>query len=150
MQTTELRVRPVIRHAITRYVTERHTNGRQSGMSQLMCEVGSEDFAEEIKEALELKDAPRKYVLVERTFKPEARVYYAEWPDQARQHKEVLEKFYPDSEFQIFACLIEDPIELARRKVDSASWAPLAIVGGELTVEAYRQKVRPEEDQQSR
>ena len=72
MQSTEIRVRPVIRHVVTRY-----TAGPGGG-SEVLGEFDSESQAEQVADAMRSVHWPKKYVLVQVTFEPETKAFYAE------------------------------------------------------------------------
>lgn len=67
METTEIRVRPVIRHAITRFVAGQHADGMSYGSSECLGEFSHESYAEEVAQAMREKVAMREYALVEET-----------------------------------------------------------------------------------
>jgi hypothetical protein len=76
MKTTEIRVRPVIRHAVTRFTQEERAAG-----SECMGEFASEQYAEEVARALKEKHAPREFILVQETpgmTHPEVRYAYSQ------------------------------------------------------------------------
>lgn len=84
MKTTSIRVRPVIRHAVTRHTSEVMEDGRGSGGSECLGEFSHESYAEEVAQALQEKHAPREFVIVERTLgAAEARVTYAYSEEEA-------------------------------------------------------------------
>jgi hypothetical protein len=73
MSTVEFRVRPVIRHVVTR-----HTSTENSGSLETLGEFGNEGYAEIVSQALKERAAPREYVVVESTLGAvQAAVYYA-------------------------------------------------------------------------
>ncbi len=80
MSIPEFRVRPVIRHVVTRY-TPAHSPapGALNGPSlETLAEFDSEGYAEIVREALADRVAPREFVIVEQTLGAvEARVTYA-------------------------------------------------------------------------
>jgi hypothetical protein len=69
MQKPEFRVRPVIRHVVTRYTPSHSPEpGVINGPSlETLGEFDSEGYAEIVKEALDEMAAPREYVIVEST-----------------------------------------------------------------------------------
>jgi hypothetical protein len=73
MKTTEIRVRPVVRHAVTRFTQE-----ERGASSECMGEFANEQYAEEVAEALKDKHAAREYVMVQETPGLETpKVFYA-------------------------------------------------------------------------
>jgi hydrogenase maturation factor len=75
MKTTGIRVRPVIRHVVTKWESDPE-NG--AGGSACIAEFNHESYAEEVAEALREKYAKREYAIVEETMgEPTARVTYA-------------------------------------------------------------------------
>lgn len=98
MKTTEIRVRPVIRHAVTRYMSEPETG---CGGSELLAEFSHEAYAEEVAQALKEQSAQRDYVLVQETVgEIMAKVYYAYSEEDARAKLSGM----PDSEsYKVFS-----------------------------------------------
>lgn len=83
MSTPEFRVRPVIRHVVTRYTPP---DSPEPASVETLAEFDSEGYAEIVKEALAEKVAPREFVIVESTMgEPMARVTYAYSEDEAIQ-----------------------------------------------------------------
>ena len=81
MKTTEIRVRPVIRHAVTRFTSEVHEDERCSGSSECMGEFSHESYAEEVAKALIQVQAPREFIIVQETpglTNPEVRYAYSQ------------------------------------------------------------------------
>lgn len=73
MSKPEFRVRPVVRHVVTRYTSEAH-----SGSLETLGEFNNEGYADIVTEALRERVAPREYVIVEQTQgDPMARVLFA-------------------------------------------------------------------------
>lgn len=107
----DIRVRPALRHSITRYTRD----GNNSGVETL-CEVANERYAEEIMEALRVKNAPKTYSIIQRSFDVMVMVVYADELEQAARYKEQLEKFY-HQEFRIYEREITDPVKLAAWKI---------------------------------
>lgn len=106
-----IKVKPVVRHVVTKSESTTWSDGGTGGSAGTICEVASESAANEIARALELLHAPRRYVVVQRTFEPENNiVYYADTRDQAEQFKGVLQKFHR-TDFRIFEEPILDPRE---------------------------------------
>jgi hypothetical protein len=111
--TVTIKVRPSVRHVITRDVSTVHSDGRGSGSSGPLCEVNNEETANEIARALELLHAPRRYVVVQRSFEPgNCVVYYAYSSYQAEQFKDVLQQFY-QTDFRIYEQVLTDPRDIA-------------------------------------
>jgi hypothetical protein len=111
--TISIKVRPTVRHVITRDESITHSDGRGSGSSGPLCEVSNEEAANEIARALELLHAPRRYVVVQRSFEPgNCVVYYAYSQYQAEQFKDVLQQFY-QTDFRIYEQVLTDPRDIA-------------------------------------
>jgi hypothetical protein len=82
MTTPEFRVRPVIRHTITRY---HPPSPNTSSCVETLGEFDSEGYAEIVREALAERVAPREYVIVESTMgEVMARVHYAYSEDEVQ------------------------------------------------------------------
>lgn len=82
MKTVGIRVRPVIRHVVTKWESDPE-NG--AGGSSPMGEFDHESYADEVAEALRDKYAPRVYAIVEETIgEVQARVWYAYSPEEAQ------------------------------------------------------------------
>jgi hypothetical protein len=127
MKTTDIRVRPVIRHAVTRYTSETGESGFCSGGSESLGEFSHEAYAEEVAEALKAAHKPKQYALVERGFDTSVQVYYAEEPEQAEYYKRQLEAHY-GAEFRVFEREVTDPIVLGRyAATQKGTWAPLTL-----------------------
>lgn len=84
MQLPEFRVRPVIRHVVTRYTPADplppgvNSAEGSRGSLQTLGEFDSEGYAEIVREALAEKAALREYAIIEETMgEPMARVVYA-------------------------------------------------------------------------
>jgi hypothetical protein len=74
MKTTEIRVRPVIRHVVTTFTPQSCGDGG----SRAIGEFDSEAHAEEVAQALKEMHAPREYVMVQETPGLETpKVFYA-------------------------------------------------------------------------
>jgi hypothetical protein len=92
MSNPEFRVRPVIRHVVTRYTKAEplppgccSTDGPRGGLETL-GEFDSEGYADIVAEALAEKAAQREYVLVQETVGGiMAKVYYAYGEGEAQQ-----------------------------------------------------------------
>lgn len=79
MKTTDIRVRPVIRHAVTRFTQD----GRSAG-SEMIGEFANEAYAEEVAQVLTEKACRREYVIVEQTMgELTARVTFAYSEEEA-------------------------------------------------------------------
>lgn len=117
MSTTEIRVRPVVRHAVTRFTQD----GRSAG-SEMIGEFANEAFAEEVAEALSRKTAPRQYIIVERTFDAAARICYADHASVADEIKTDMEREL-GSEFRVYSREMTDPIAIARVQMESEEQA---------------------------
>jgi hypothetical protein len=82
MKQVEIRVRPVIRHVVTRFSEERTSALDEppayKRQLETLGEFDSEGYAEIVAEALAEKAAPREYVVVQDTIgEVMAKVYYA-------------------------------------------------------------------------
>lgn len=115
MSHVEIRVRPVVRSVVTRYASD----GRGASLETL-GEFDNEAYAEIVAEALRDRNAPRQYALIQRTFEPGAKVFYAEHEGVATVMKDELEREH-GCEFQIFERLMTDPVAVARINAERAS-----------------------------
>lgn len=99
MTTPEFRVRPVIRHIVTRF-----TSDPERGASSLetLGEFANEGYAEIVAEALRERVAPRKYAIVQRSFETSVLVYYAADETEAQACKASCEAEH-GGEFRIFS-----------------------------------------------
>lgn len=89
MSQSEFRVRPVIRHIVTRYTREAPLpegvmpEARKQGLETL-GEFGNEEYAEQIRAALQEQAAPKEYVMVKHLpGEAVASVHYAYSLDEA-------------------------------------------------------------------
>jgi hypothetical protein len=119
-----IRVKPAVRHVVTKGEHTLYADGRAGGSGGTLCEVSSEEAANEIAQALELFHAPRRYVVVQRSFEPgDCIVYYADSKAQAEQFQDVLQKHY-QTDFRIY----EQPLLNAREaEMHRASGAEPAV-----------------------
>jgi hypothetical protein len=85
MKTTEIRVRPVVRHVVTRYTSEYDEATKSCGGScETIGEFDNERFAEEVAKVLQEEAQPKQYAVVESTLGDiQAQVYYAEGQREA-------------------------------------------------------------------
>jgi hypothetical protein len=91
-KTTEIRVRPVIRHNVTRFTSETGPDGACGGSSESLGEFAHEGYAEEVAQALKDREAARVYAIVEETVgKVQARVVYAYSKGEATLRKMDIE-----------------------------------------------------------
>jgi hypothetical protein len=104
MSTTDIRVRPVIRHVVTRF----QSDGARSG-SEAMGEFGNEQYAEEVAEALRQKHAPKQYIAVERGWEIATNVLYFTTRAEADTFVETALK--EDREFRVYEREPTGPIE---------------------------------------
>lgn len=127
MKTTEIRVRPVIRHAVTRFTADQQGNAA----SECLGEFGNESYAEEVAEALRAAHKPKQYAIVERGFEVATRVWYAEERAEAEAYRQQLQDHF-GSEFRIYDREVTDPVSAARisvtmpgtwRQLDLSSYA---------------------------
>jgi len=113
------RVKPMVRHAVTYVEDTVYADGSEGGAGGTMCEVNSEEAANQIQMALEMLHAPRKYVVVQRSFEPgNCIVYYAYTAKQAKQFQDVLQKHY-QTDFRIYEQPILDPHEAENYRLQS-------------------------------
>lgn len=108
MSTTEIRVRPVVRHAVTRFKQDARSAG-----SEMIGEFANEAFAEEVASALTWKSRARQYVIVERSFDVTAQVGYADYESVAEAIREDMEK-ETGREFRVFSRELTDALSIAR------------------------------------
>jgi hypothetical protein len=96
MSTPEFRVRPVVRHVVTRYVPP---NANVASGVETLGEFDSEGYAEIVREALAERVAPREFVLVEQS-PGEMRpiVFYAYGEDEVERVKAQ----HPETGFRVF------------------------------------------------
>ena len=123
MSQVEIRVRPVIRHVVTRYRSE----GRYAS-SETLGEFDSEQYAEEVAATMRAAlPKPKQYAIVERGFDVGAKVYYAEEREQAEAYRVQLQEHF-GKEFRIYEREVTDPIALGRLAATPAGqWAPLTL-----------------------
>lgn len=141
MQENEFRVRPVTRYVLTHYhLIEGKGSIRNVG------EFPNVESAEEVGIALQalvpdstfvtlegrepvyppkalaaamaVRAEPKEYdyVIVERSFDPAAKAFYAESDEHAELHRIQLEAHYR-REFRVFSREVKDPVKLMQRKV---------------------------------
>lgn len=107
MSFEEIRVRPVVRHVVTRF-----TQDGRSASSEAIGEFANENYAEEVAEALRAKSEPKRFVLIEES--PIANwplVLYAYSREEAQARcLEMLQKY-------------EIGMRIFERPVDDRSWA---------------------------
>lgn len=101
MSQVEIRVRPVIRYAVTRYSGD----GRSASL-QTLGEFDNEGYANEVAEAMRPREW--KYVIVERSFTPECRVFYAYELAEACGMATALSDKY-GSEFNVYMQEVKNP-----------------------------------------
>lgn len=107
MKTTEIRVRPVIRHAVTRFTQE-----ERGASSECMGEFSHESYAEEVADALRAQHAPQQYVAVERGFQYETNAVYF---DSERAVMDFVDRARAqEREFRVFSRALTDPMAKAR------------------------------------
>jgi hypothetical protein len=97
MKTTEIRVRPVVRHVVTRFTSEHDEHTRFAGFAGGGCETlgefDSEQYADVVADALRMASAARVYVIVQETLGEEiAIVHYAGSEEEAASRKTSLEE----------------------------------------------------------
>jgi hypothetical protein len=97
MSNPEFRVRPVVRHVVTRYTRAEplppgvNADTPRGGLETL-GEFDSEGYAEIVAEALAEKAAPREYVIVQSTLgEVTAKVYYAYGEQEAQERMNALQ-----------------------------------------------------------
>jgi hypothetical protein len=107
MKTTDIRVRPVIRHVVTRFTSEPETG---SGSSECVAEFNHESYAEEVAQALKDKAAPREYAIVQETVGDViAEVFYAY--SQAEVDRVLAEPRMQGKGYRVFS-RIREPVSL--------------------------------------
>jgi len=134
MEKVEIRVRPVVRHIVTRHterqtlpVGQKYADGPRSSLETL-GEFDNEAQAEQMAAALRnALPKPMKYAIVQRSFDVDVKVYYANEREQAEAYcRELMDHF--GVEFRIFARELTDPIAKARAEVTPAGcWQPLGL-----------------------
>lgn len=90
MEKVEVRVRPVIRHVVTRFTNGTTSDGMSYGSCETLGEFDSENYAEVVAGAMREKAAEREYVIVESTLgEVQAMVWHAQDEKEAvmRQHQ---------------------------------------------------------------
>ncbi len=100
MQKPEFRVRPVIRHVVTRFTPQPpppegsgYFSGCANGGVETLGEFDSEGYADIVAEALRERVAPRTYVIVQETLGEEvAIVQYGYDEAEALSRKRTLEE----------------------------------------------------------
>lgn len=110
MSNEEFRVRPVIRHVVTKYAPS-PPNTAGMGSSQV-GEFASEEQAEAVREAFEFLYAPRQFLMVKRSLELETLAQHAETQEEADAF--VAEKLLMGEEWRVFSRIITDPIAKAR------------------------------------
>lgn len=106
MKTTEIRVRPVIRHIVTRYTQEvmpgTEADPRYFGGLETLGEFDNEAQAEQMAAALRAQSEPKDFVVVQRTFDIDAKVYYAYSQEEADQ---LVKQLYYDTakEYRVYS-----------------------------------------------
>jgi cephalosporin-C deacetylase-like acetyl esterase len=125
MSTVEIRVRPVVRHIVTRY-----TKGDKQASLETLGEFDNEAQAESVADALRDRyiTKPTQYAIVQRTIgEVDAKVYYAEERAQAEAYRDELMAHF-GSEFRIFTREVTDPVAAARISVTpEGCWQPLGL-----------------------
>jgi hypothetical protein len=116
MSTTEIRVRPVVRHIVTRYEAD-----ERGASSSPLGEFTNEEYAEQVAEALRGSiPKPMQYVAVERTFNELTNAVYFDTEADATAYAEyALSK---GREFRVFGREITDPVARARHEAGMASY----------------------------
>jgi hypothetical protein len=108
MSTVEFRVRPVIRHVVTRF-TQRAPlpEGQQyaaGGGVETLGEFDSEGYADIVAEALRERVAPREYVVVQQTLgEVQAAVYYATGEDDLAHAQCQAAAENPGQSFRVYS-----------------------------------------------
>jgi predicted DNA-binding WGR domain protein len=114
---TEIRVRPVVRHAVTRFTKD----GKSAG-SEMIGEFANEAYAEELAEALRKSHRAKQYVIIQRSFEFDAKVGYADHLSVAQEMKRELEDLY-GGEFRIYERELTDPMAIARVSLETEEMA---------------------------
>lgn len=137
MSKTEIRVRPVVRHIVTRH-TEWGDTGRKT---EPVGEFDNEQYAEEIAEALRKAHKAKQYAIVERSFEFGAMVAYAD-------HIEVAEAMQRDlqaehgREFRIYEREVTDPMAIARIQLQNGAQELVGYLSAKKCVGAGQQSAR--------
>jgi hypothetical protein len=106
MSNPEFRVRPVIRHVVTRFSEDRTSALDEppayTRKLETLGEFDSEGYAEIVAEALAEKAAPREYVIVQETLgKVMAKVYYAYSEDEVNMR--LMEPELQGSSYRVYS-----------------------------------------------
>jgi hypothetical protein len=126
MLKTEIRVRPVVRHVVTRYTeaTDAHAPvaGGRSASLITMGEFDNEAQAEQVAEALRATiPKPRLYVAVERNhWDTLAHALY--FNTEADAYAYVKHAEAKGREFRVFSQEITDPVKLAHHEMGMVSY----------------------------
>ena len=112
MTTTEIRVRPVIRHMVTR-----HTSEERGGSLETLGEFTNEGYAEQVAEALRgAQPKPMQYAAIERRhFDIITNVCYFDVKSEAELF--VAHALANGREFRLFLREVTDPVKLAHHEV---------------------------------
>jgi hypothetical protein len=120
MQKVEIRVRPVIRHVVTRYTASEPlppiagAERRTSASLETLGEFDNELQAEQVAAALSATlPKTMQYVAVERTFDALTNALYFDYEEDATQF--VARALQQGREFRVFSRVVTDPIALAHR-----------------------------------
>jgi hypothetical protein len=106
MSTVEIRVRPVVRHIVTRYTKgDSYSPASLETLGEFDNEAQAQEMAAALKAGL---PKPMQYAVVERTFELQAKVVYANSIGEAEALKDQLEYAPPCREYRIFARDISD------------------------------------------
>lgn len=108
MSNPEFRVRPVVRHVVTRFSEERTSAHDEppayTRKLETLGEFDSEGYAEIVAEALSEKAAPREYVLVQETMgEVMANVYYAYDEQNAMERLAQLATEEPRESYRVYS-----------------------------------------------
>ena len=122
MKNTEIRVRPVIRHSVTRYTRESHPDGMESGGCESLGEFANEAYAEEVAAALRTQEPkPMQYAAVERNhFDIATYALYFDVEADALAYAEHAKKY--GREFRVFSREITDPVKKAHHEMGMISY----------------------------
>jgi hypothetical protein len=116
MSTVEIRVRPVVRHVVTRYSEGGPLrDGTKAACSEKVGEFDNEQQAERVAEAL--RDAipkPKQYIAVERTFDSMTNAAYFDMEADALAY--VAHALTQDREYRVFSRELTDPVAIARHE----------------------------------
>ena len=118
MTEVEIRVRPVIRYAVTRFLKWEKLPpgcGQHGQSSELLGEFDSEIYAEEVAEALRAQEKkPQQYVVVEQTFETPTHAVYFDTEADAEKFMADELAANPAKGWHMFGREMKDYLAIAR------------------------------------